>query len=49
MEMSDRIAVMYRGRIVSELDGRTADKSEVGLLMATGGHDGAATTKEARA
>ena len=49
MEMSDRIAVMYRGRIVSELDGRTADKSEVGLLMDTGGHDGAATTKEARA
>jgi simple sugar transport system ATP-binding protein len=49
MEMSDRIAVMYRGRIVSELDGRTADKSEVGLLMATGGHDGAATPKEARA
>ncbi len=36
MEMSDRIAVMYRGRIVAEMDGRTADKSEVGLLMATG-------------
>jgi simple sugar transport system ATP-binding protein len=39
MEMSDRIAVMYRGRIVAELDGRTADKSEVGLLMATGGRE----------
>jgi simple sugar transport system ATP-binding protein len=37
MEISDRIAVMYRGRIVAELDGRTADKSQVGLLMATGG------------
>ena len=37
MEMSDRIAVMYRGRIVAELDGRMADKGEVGLLMATGG------------
>ena len=37
MEVSDRIAVMYRGRIVAEMDGRTADKSEVGLLMATGG------------
>jgi ABC-type uncharacterized transport system ATPase subunit len=37
MEMSDRIAVMYRGRIVAEMDGRTADKSEVGLYMATGG------------
>jgi len=41
MEMSDRIAVMYRGHIVATLDGRTADKSEVGLLMATGtsGHE----------
>ena len=39
MEMSDRIAVMYRGRIVAEMDGRTADKSEVGLYMATGGRD----------
>ena len=41
MEMSDRIAVMYRGRIVAEMDGRTADKSEVGLYMATGGREGA--------
>jgi ABC-type uncharacterized transport system ATPase subunit len=47
MEMSDRIAVMYRGRIVAEMDGRTADKGEVGLYMATGGRD--ATTTEARA
>ncbi|MDQ6793738.1 MAG: ABC transporter ATP-binding protein [Chloroflexota bacterium] len=37
LEMSDRIAVMYRGAIVAERDGRTADKNEVGLLMATGG------------
>ena len=37
LEMSDRIVVMYRGRIVAERDGRTADKSEVGLFMATGG------------
>jgi simple sugar transport system ATP-binding protein len=49
MEMSDRIAVMYRGRIVAELDGRTADKGEVGLLMATGGRDSGATPKEATA
>jgi ABC-type uncharacterized transport system ATPase subunit len=42
MEMSDRIAVMYRGRIVAEMDGRTADRGEVGLLMATGGRDPAA-------
>jgi len=37
LEMSDRIAVMYRGEIVATRDGRTADKNEIGLLMATGG------------
>ena len=37
MELSDRIAVMYRGRIVAERDARGADKNEIGLLMATGG------------
>jgi ABC-type uncharacterized transport system ATPase subunit len=37
LELSDRIAVMYEGRIVAERDGRTADKNEIGLLMATGG------------
>jgi simple sugar transport system ATP-binding protein len=36
LEMSDRIAVMYRGGIVETVDGRTADKNAVGLLMATG-------------
>jgi simple sugar transport system ATP-binding protein len=40
LEISDRIAVMYRGRIVAERDGRTADKNEIGLLMATGGERG---------
>ncbi len=40
LEMSDRIAVMYRGRIVAVMDGRTADKNEVGVLMATGGRAG---------
>ncbi len=49
MEMADRIAVMYRGRIVAVLDGRTAEKGEVGLLMATGGREQAATDKEALA
>jgi general nucleoside transport system ATP-binding protein len=39
MEISDRILVMYRGQIVAERDGRTADREEVGLLMATGGRD----------
>ncbi|MCY7418195.1 MAG: ABC transporter ATP-binding protein [Chloroflexi bacterium] len=37
MELSDRIAVMYRGSLVAIVDGRTAHKDEVGLLMATGG------------
>lgn len=50
LELSDRIAVMYRGKIVSIVDGRTADKNAVGLLMATGGHqDGAATVAAAAA
>jgi simple sugar transport system ATP-binding protein len=39
LELSDRIAVMYRGQIVEVLDGRTADKEDVGLLMATGGRE----------
>jgi general nucleoside transport system ATP-binding protein len=43
LEMSDRIGVMYGGRIVAILDGRTADKNEVGLLMATGGEGRSAT------
>jgi general nucleoside transport system ATP-binding protein len=37
LELSDRVAVMYRGEIVDVRDARTADKYEVGLLMATGG------------
>jgi simple sugar transport system ATP-binding protein len=38
LELSDRIAVMYRGEIVALVDGRpTANKEEIGLLMATGG------------
>ena len=39
MELSDRIAVMYRGAIVAMRDARTADKNEIGLLMATGGRE----------
>ena len=38
LELSDRIAVMYRGAIVALVDGRpVANKEEIGLLMATGG------------
>jgi general nucleoside transport system ATP-binding protein len=48
LELSDRIAVMYRGRIVEILDGPSADKEHVGLLMATGGRaDAPKTTEEA--
>lgn len=37
LEMSDRIAVMYRGEVVALVDGPSANKEEIGLLMATGG------------
>jgi simple sugar transport system ATP-binding protein len=47
LELADRIAVMYRGKIVALMDGRpTANKEEIGLLMATGGRvpaEGSAT------
>jgi ABC-type uncharacterized transport system ATPase subunit len=36
LELSDRIAVMYRGEVAATLPGRGANKEEVGLLMATG-------------
>ncbi len=39
LELSDRIAVMYRGELVATLEGRGASKEEVGLLMATGRRD----------
>ncbi len=39
LELSDRIAVMYRGELVATLDARWANKEEVGLLMATGGRE----------
>jgi simple sugar transport system ATP-binding protein len=47
LELSDRIAVMFRGRIVAILDGRSADKEQVGLLMATGGRTVAPTDVDA--
>jgi simple sugar transport system ATP-binding protein len=34
MELSDRIAVMYRGEIIKILDASEATKERVGLLMA---------------
>ena len=38
--MSDRIAVMYEGRIMGEFDAAEADREHIGLLM--GGHTAAA-------
>jgi ABC-type uncharacterized transport system ATPase subunit len=46
LELSDRIAVMYRGRMVAIRDARTADKNEIGLLMATGGESRSAAAAE---
>jgi len=37
MEMSDRIAVFFEGRIVGVLDSATATRERVGLMMV--GHD----------
>jgi ABC-type uncharacterized transport system ATPase subunit len=37
LELSDRIAVMYRGEIVGVVDAASANREEIGLLMATGG------------
>jgi general nucleoside transport system ATP-binding protein len=39
MELSDRIAVMYRGEIVALVDGPSAERDQIGLLMATGRRD----------
>jgi simple sugar transport system ATP-binding protein len=34
MSLSDRIAVMYEGKIVATLDAKDATREELGLLMA---------------
>ncbi len=34
MGLSDRIIVLYEGSVVAELDAKTADRDEIGLLMA---------------
>jgi ABC-type uncharacterized transport system ATPase subunit len=47
LELSDRIGVMYRGEIVALMDGRSANREEVGLLMATGGRQEAAELERA--
>ncbi len=39
MTLSDRIAVMYEGRIMGEVDAATAAVEEIGLMMAGGGRN----------
>jgi general nucleoside transport system ATP-binding protein len=36
LQLSDRIGVLYRGRIVGEFEGASATREELGFLMATG-------------
>jgi len=36
LELSDRIGVIFRGRLVTTVAGETARKEEIGLIMATG-------------
>jgi simple sugar transport system ATP-binding protein len=43
LELSDRIGVMYRGRLVAVVHGPSASREEVGLLMATGGRQASAS------
>ena len=49
LELSDRIGVMYRGKLVAVLDARTTSREEVGLLMATGGRNQPAPVEAATA
>ena len=37
LDLSDRVLVMFRGRIVGSFSARDAQREKVGLLMATGG------------
>jgi ABC-type uncharacterized transport system ATPase subunit len=46
LELSDRIGVIYRGELVAVVDARSADKEEIGLLMATGGKISPDATKD---
>lgn len=39
MNLSDRILVIYEGRIIGEFPGGKATETEIGLLMAGGAHD----------
>ncbi len=39
LELSDRIGIMYRGRLVAIVDAEGAEKDRIGLIMATGQAD----------
>jgi len=39
LSLADRVAVIHAGKVVAELDPATADRTEIGRLMAGGGHD----------
>lgn len=39
MQLSDRIAVLYRGKIIAIVDGKSASKEQLGLLMAGISHE----------
>jgi ABC-type uncharacterized transport system ATPase subunit len=41
LELSDRIGVIFRGRLVAVVNAAEADKEQIGLLMATGRPSGA--------
>jgi simple sugar transport system ATP-binding protein len=36
LELSDRIGVIFRGRLIATVPGETAEKERIGLMMATG-------------
>jgi ABC-type uncharacterized transport system ATPase subunit len=38
LSLSDRIGVLYRGKLVGTFDGADASREQLGYLMATGGH-----------
>jgi simple sugar transport system ATP-binding protein len=48
LELSDRIGVIYRGRIVATFDADTAERDRIGLLMARGEAGLAGATVAAR-
>jgi simple sugar transport system ATP-binding protein len=45
--LSDRIAVMFEGRIMGTLDAKDANEQDIGILMAGGSLESAETQKPA--